>query len=104
MRWIQFIEQKKLVVNNPCTKTTCQNGGTCYAENLINVKCFCQEDFDGRNCEIDKRPTTNTSTTTTTNTTTERFSKLKIKNTNFFSKFFFEYSEIRSFSLYILYN
>ena len=78
-----LLNEKKLV-NNPCTEATCQNGGTCYAENLINVKCFCQEDFDGRNCEIDKRPTTTTSTTTTTNTTTERFSELKIKNTNFF--------------------
>jgi hypothetical protein len=96
MRLIQFIEEKKLVFNNPCTEATCQNGGTCYAENLINIKCFCQQDFDGRNCEIDKRPTTTTtsttsttttitntttSTTTTNTTTTERYSKLKkVKN------------------------
>ena len=95
---------KKLVVNNPCTEATCQNGGTCYAENLINIKCFCQEGFDGRNCEINKTLTITTSTTTTTATTTERYSKLKIQNTNFLKKFFFEYSRIRPLSLYLLYN
>ena len=55
------MNKKKLVVNNPCTEATCQNGGTCYAENLINIKCFCQEvmvKIDGKNCEIDRRLTT----------------------------------------------
>ena len=71
-----LLDEKKLV-NNPCTEATCQNGGTCYAENLNNIECFCQEGFDDKNCEIDKRPTTTTTTTTTT--TPERLSKLKIK-------------------------
>ena len=60
---------KKTDVNNPCTKTTCQNGGTCYADNFMNTQCFCDEGFAGVFCEIDKRPTTTTITTPTTTTT-----------------------------------
>ena len=54
----------KIVVKNPCTKTTCQNGGTCYADILSNAQCFCEEGFEGKFCEIDKRPTVTTATTT----------------------------------------
>ncbi len=60
---------KKTDVNNPCTKTTCQNGGTCYADNFMNTQCFCDEGFAGVFCEIDKRPTTTTATTYTTEKT-----------------------------------
>jgi len=58
-------------VNNPCSETTCQNGGTCYADNLMNTQCFCQDGFDGQNCEIDTRTTTSTSTTSTTEPTSK---------------------------------
>jgi hypothetical protein len=54
----------KIVVTNSCTKMTCQNGGTCYADSLANAQCFCEKGFEGKFCEIDKRPTTTTTTTT----------------------------------------
>jgi len=73
---------KKLVENNPCTETTCQNGGTCYHDGLMITKCFCKEGFDGKNCENVKRPTTTTSTTTST---TELDSKQKTLILFFFS-------------------
>ena len=60
-------------MNNPCSEATCQNGGTCYAENLVNSKCFCQEGFDGQNCEIDRRQAT--TTTTTASSITKPYSK-----------------------------
>ncbi len=47
-------------MNNPCTETTCQNGGTCFADKLGQTKCFCEDGFDGENCEIDQRTTTST--------------------------------------------
>ena len=61
-------------MNNPCTETTCQNGGTCFADKLRQTKCFCDEDFDGESCEINTRTT---STTTTTTSTTEPYGKQK---------------------------
>ncbi len=73
---------KKIDVNNPCTEKTCQNGGTCYEDNLMNTHCFCSKGFDGKYCENDKRPTTTTTftaeTTTTTTIITEQYSKLKL--------------------------
>ena len=54
----------KIVVKNPCTESTCQNGGTCYADSLSNFHCFCKEGFEGNFCEIDKRPTATTKTST----------------------------------------
>ena len=65
---------KKIVVKNPCIETTCQNGGTCYADSLSFALCFCKEGFGGKLCEIDKRPTA--TTTTTTKATTASSSKL----------------------------
>ena len=55
-------------MNNPCTETTCQNGGTCFADKLGQTKCFCEDGFDGESCEIDQRTTT---------TTTEPYGKWK---------------------------
>ena len=53
-----FIKPKKIVVNNPCTEKTCQNGGTCFADKLRQTNCFCKEGFDGKKCEIDQRTST----------------------------------------------
>ena len=58
-------------MNNPCSETTCQNGGTCYADSLMNTQCLCQEGFDGQYCEIDTKTTTSTSTTSTTEPTSK---------------------------------
>ena len=44
-------------MNNPCTKTTCENGGTCFADKLGQTKCFCKDGFGGKSCEIDQRST-----------------------------------------------
>jgi len=55
-----------IVAKNPCTETTCQNGGTCYADILWNAQCFCKEGFNGKFCEIDQRPTDTTKSTTKT--------------------------------------
>jgi len=63
-KWNCYLFFSKIVVKNPCTKTTCQNGGTCYADSLSNAECFCEEGFEGKFCEIDKRPTATTATTT----------------------------------------
>jgi hypothetical protein len=63
-KWNCILFYSKIVVKNPCTETTCQNGGTCYADSLYNAECFCKEGFDGKFCEIDKRPTATTTTTT----------------------------------------
>ncbi len=59
-------------MNNPCTKSTCQNGGTCFADELGQTKCFCEDDFDGESCEIDQRTT---ATTIITTSTTEPYGK-----------------------------
>ncbi len=40
----------KTDAHNPCTETTCKNGGTCYADSLMKTKCFCEEGFDGIYC------------------------------------------------------
>ncbi len=71
---LNYIFNKKIVVKNPCTETTCQNGGTCYADILWNAQCFCKEGFEGKFCEIEKRPTATTSTEVTTKK--ESYSKL----------------------------
>jgi len=75
-KWICILIHTKIVVRNPCTETTCQNGGTCYADSLANAQCFCKEGFEGKFCEIDKRPTA--TTTTTTKSTIESSSKLNL--------------------------
>jgi len=76
-KWNCILFYSKIVVKNPCTETTCQNGGTCYADSLSNAECFCKEGFEGKFCEIDKRPTV---TTTTTEVTTKKdpYSKLNL--------------------------
>jgi len=71
---MNFYLNTKIVVKNPCTKTTCQNGGTCYSDILSNAQCFCLSSFEGKFCEIDKIPTA--TTTTTTKATTASSSKL----------------------------
>jgi len=53
-----------IVVKNPCTETTRQNGGTCYADILWNAQCFCKEGLNEKFCEIDQRPTATTKSTT----------------------------------------
>ena len=47
----------KTDAHNPCTETTCKNGGTCYSDSLMKTKCFCEESFDGIYCEIERRTT-----------------------------------------------
>jgi hypothetical protein len=70
-----------IVVKNPCTETTCQNGGTCYADILWNAQCFCKEGFNGKFCEIDQRPTATIKSTT--KATMASSSKLNVEQLRF---------------------
>jgi hypothetical protein len=64
--------KQKIVVYNPCTDATCLNGGTCFADKLRQTKCFCEEGFEGKNCEIEHGIT---KTTTTKRSTAKPHSK-----------------------------
>ena len=68
----------KIVVTNPCTRTTCGNGGTCYADSLLNAQCICAEGFGGKFCQIEAKTATTARTEPTTNkeSYTEQLSSL----------------------------
>ncbi len=45
---------KVTLFNNPCSPTTCQNGGTCYQLSSLSTLalCVCTHNFSGTFCEI----------------------------------------------------
>ena len=35
-----------------CYQMPCQNGGSCVEDELADYRCFCEDGFTGRNCEV----------------------------------------------------
>lgn len=84
-RKITYFYFNLIVKNNPCISNTCQNGGTCYADNLQNTQCFCKEGFGGENCElVIEIATTTTASTITTSTATLTLTTNKGSQTFFY--------------------
>ncbi|XP_076013062.1 zonadhesin, like [Genypterus blacodes] len=42
---------------SPCLSSPCENGGTCLAVTNNTYSCQCTDDFEGKNCEMEKHVT-----------------------------------------------